>query len=94
MDQLLVKRTLPLYFYLSMYRRYKSNGSAAGKENTATLFLLLDIATFFDLYHAGRSTEALSTIEKVKVVIYLSIYVMNDIQDMKYYIKFHQILSL
>ena len=42
-------------------------GVSGGQENTATLFLLLDLATFFDLYHAGRMAEALDTLEKIKV---------------------------
>ena len=43
-------------------------GVSGGKDSTSTLFLLLDLATFFDLYHAGRSTEALDTLERVKVL--------------------------
>jgi len=53
---------------VSIARRYKSLGVSGGRDATATLFLLLDLATFFDLYHAGRTNEALDTIDKVKVV--------------------------
>jgi len=53
---------------INIARRYKGLGVSGGREATATLFLLLDLATFFDLYHAGRVTDALDTIERVKVV--------------------------
>ncbi|XP_023321821.1 nuclear pore complex protein Nup93 [Eurytemora carolleeae] len=53
---------------INIARRYKNMGVSGGKDSTLTLFLLLDLATFFDLYHAGRSTEALDTLERVKVV--------------------------
>ena len=51
-----------------MIRRYKNMGVSGGRDSTSTLFLLLDLATFFDLYHAGRSSEALDTLERVKVM--------------------------
>jgi len=53
---------------VNIARRYKSLGVSGGREATSTLFLLLDLATFFDLYHAGRHTDALDTIEKVKIL--------------------------
>lgn len=53
---------------VNIARRYKSLGVSGGKESTATLFLLLDLATYFDLYHAGRLSDALDTLERVKIV--------------------------
>jgi hypothetical protein len=41
---------------------------SGGRDATATLFLLLDLATFFDLYHGGKLEEALDTLEKIKVI--------------------------
>merc|ERR1719228_2477550 len=46
-------------------RRYKTAGAVHGRE---TLFLLLDLATFFDLYHAGKLNESLDTLTRVKIL--------------------------
>jgi len=48
-------------------RRYRGQGKAAG-DTAATLFLLLDLATFFDLFHGGKLKEALDTLTKLKLV--------------------------
>jgi len=48
-------------------RRYKTMG-VGGKDTTGTLFLLLDLATFFDLYHAGKLSECLDTLARVRLV--------------------------
>jgi len=53
---------------VNIARRYKTSSTALGKEGISTLFLLLDLATFFDLYHSNRFSEALTTIEKVKII--------------------------
>ena len=47
--------------------RYRGQGKAAG-DTAATLFLLLDLATFFDLFHGGKLKEALDTLTKLKLV--------------------------
>jgi nuclear pore complex protein Nup93 len=52
---------------ISALRRYRGQGVAQG-EAAATLFLLLDLATYFDLYHAGKLPEALDTLAKLKLV--------------------------
>ncbi len=39
-----------------------------GRDATATLFLLLDLATFFDLFHGGKLDEALDTLTKIKII--------------------------
>ena len=44
------------------------SGVVAGRDNTNTLFLLLDLATFFDLYHNGKLSESLDTLVRVKLV--------------------------
>ena len=41
---------------------------SGGRYATATFFLLLDLATFFDLYHAGKAEEAIDTLSKIKLV--------------------------
>ena len=49
------------------FLRYRGQGKAAG-DTAATLFLLLDLATFFDLFHGGKLKEALDTLTKLKLV--------------------------
>ena len=41
---------------------------SGGRDAAATLFLLLDLATLFDLYHGGKLEEALDTLEKIKII--------------------------
>ena len=53
---------------VAIARRYRSQGLAVGDDSTSTLFLLLDLATFFDLYHGGKLGEALDTLAKLKIV--------------------------
>lgn len=38
--------------------RYRSQGIAADKSNDSTFYLLLDLMTFFDEYHAGHVDRA------------------------------------
>jgi len=53
---------------VSIAKRYKMIGVTGGKETTSTLFLLLDLATFFDLYHAGKLAECLDTLARVRLI--------------------------
>ena len=53
---------------VTIAKRYKMSGVVAGRDNTSTLFLLLDLATFFDLYHGGKLSESLDTLARVKLV--------------------------
>ena len=53
---------------VAVAKRYKQQGVTAGRETTNTLFLLLDLATFFDLYHAGKMAECLDTLERVRLL--------------------------
>lgn len=39
-------------------RRYRSQGIAADKTVDSTFYLLLDLMTFFDEYHAGHVDKA------------------------------------
>ena len=47
--------------------RYRANGFAASED--AAFFLLLDLMTFFDLFHSKKIDEALDIISKIKVKI-------------------------
>lgn len=49
-------------------KRYKTMGVVGGKDSINSLFLLLDLATFFDLYHAGKLVECLDTLARVRLV--------------------------
>ena len=53
---------------VNIAKRYKMSGVVTGRDNTNTLFLLLDLATFFDLYHNGKLTECLDTLTRVKLL--------------------------
>ncbi len=52
---------------ISLAKRYRTLGSKASRETTASLYLLLDLMTFFDLFHASKHEEALDTVSKIKV---------------------------
>ncbi len=49
-------------------RRYRALGHGASREDTAAFYLMLDLMTFFDLYHANKLDEAIDTVDKIKMV--------------------------
>jgi len=53
---------------VNIAKRYKMSGVVTGRDSTNTLFLLLDLATFFDLYHNGKLSECLETLVRVKLL--------------------------
>ncbi|CAN2389518.1 nuclear pore complex assembly [Pristimantis euphronides] len=53
---------------LSIAERYRSQGVAAEKAINSTFYLLLDLMTFFDNYHAGHVDLAFDIIERLKIV--------------------------
>lgn len=48
-------------------KRYRTLGHNASKEVIATFYLLLDLMTFFDLFHSKKFDEAIDTISKIRV---------------------------
>ncbi|XP_077310846.1 nuclear pore complex protein Nup93 [Lithobates pipiens] len=52
----------------SIAERYRSQGTSADKSISATFYLLLDLMTFFDSYHAGHVDVAFDIIDKLKIV--------------------------
>ena len=48
-------------------RRYRQLGHTAAADTTAAFFLLLDLMTFFDLFHAKKPDEAIDILAKIKV---------------------------
>lgn len=53
---------------VSVAERYKNVGNDASRLTTATFYLLLDVMTFFDLYHANKHQDALDVLRKLKLV--------------------------
>ncbi|CAB4067546.1 NUP93 [Lepeophtheirus salmonis] len=49
-------------------KRYRANGHTASRETIATFFLLLDLMTFFDLYHMKKYDDAIDAVLNIKVV--------------------------
>ncbi|XP_039931134.1 nuclear pore complex protein Nup93 isoform X3 [Hirundo rustica] len=52
----------------SIAERYKAQGISAKKSTDSTFYLLLDLITFFDEYHAGHVDRAFDIIERLKLV--------------------------
>ncbi|MEQ2186264.1 hypothetical protein GOODEAATRI_026892 [Goodea atripinnis] len=52
----------------SLYTVYRSQGTAAEKSINSTFYLLLDLMTFFDEYHAGHVDRAYDVMERLKLL--------------------------
>ncbi|EMP25592.1 Nuclear pore complex protein Nup93 [Chelonia mydas] len=52
----------------SIAERYKAQGISTKKSIDSTFYLLLDLITFFDEYHAGHLDRAFDIIEHLKLV--------------------------
>ena len=50
---------------IDIAKRYRANGFTASQEGS--FFLLLDLMTFFDLFHSKKADDALQIIAKIKV---------------------------
>ncbi|XP_064414648.1 nuclear pore complex protein Nup93 isoform X2 [Latimeria chalumnae] len=53
---------------LSIAERYRNQGISAEKAIDSTFYLLLDLITFFDEYHAGHVDGAFDIIDRLKLV--------------------------
>ncbi|ROL43315.1 Nuclear pore complex protein Nup93 [Anabarilius grahami] len=53
---------------VAIAERYRTNGIAGEKSVDSTFYLLLDLMTFFDEYHAGHIDRAYDVIERLKLV--------------------------
>ena len=51
---------------IEIAKRHRSSGYATSGDNA--FFLLLDVMTFFDLFHAKKLDEALDIITKIRIV--------------------------
>ena len=61
--------------------RYRANGFSASED--AAFFLLLDLMTFFDLFHSKKIDEALDIISKIKVKIIMKKLDKNKTQTLE-----------
>uniref|UniRef100_A0A8C5GXM2 Nuclear pore complex protein Nup93 n=1 Tax=Gouania willdenowi TaxID=441366 RepID=A0A8C5GXM2_GOUWI len=53
---------------LAIAERYRSQGTAGEKSVNSTFYLLLDLMTFFDEYHAGHVDRAYDVMERLKLL--------------------------
>ncbi|MBN3311040.1 NUP93 protein, partial [Amia calva] len=53
---------------LGIAERYRTHGIAGEKSVDSTFYLLLDLITFFDEYHAGHIDRAYDVMERLKLV--------------------------
>ncbi|XP_074644286.1 nuclear pore complex protein Nup93-like [Tubulanus polymorphus] len=53
---------------LAIAERYRDLGFEGTKSTTSTFYLLLDLMTFFDGYHAGHLDQAMNTISQLKLL--------------------------
>ncbi|KAK7115279.1 hypothetical protein V1264_001179 [Littorina saxatilis] len=53
---------------VSMAQRYRTVPQNITAANSGTFFLLLDLMTFFDHYHAGTIDQALDTVKQLKLL--------------------------
>uniref|UniRef100_A0A3Q2P717 Nuclear pore complex protein Nup93 n=1 Tax=Fundulus heteroclitus TaxID=8078 RepID=A0A3Q2P717_FUNHE len=53
---------------VAIAERYRSQGTAAEKSVNSTFYLLLDLMTFFDEYHAGHLDRAYDVMERLKLL--------------------------
>jgi nuclear pore complex protein Nup93 len=51
---------------IDVAKRYRANGYSASEDGP--FFLLLDLMTFFDLFHSKKLDEAIDIIAKIKVI--------------------------
>ncbi|TNN68258.1 Nuclear pore complex protein Nup93 [Liparis tanakae] len=53
---------------VAIAERYRSQGTAGDKSVNSTFYLLLDLTTFFDEYHAGHIDRAYDVMERLKLL--------------------------
>uniref|UniRef100_A0A8C3GB87 Nuclear pore complex protein Nup93 n=1 Tax=Cyclopterus lumpus TaxID=8103 RepID=A0A8C3GB87_CYCLU len=53
---------------VAIAERYRSQGTAGDKSVNSTFYLLLDLTTFFDEYHAGHVDRAYDVMERLKLL--------------------------
>uniref|UniRef100_A0AAQ4PPI7 Nuclear pore complex protein Nup93 n=1 Tax=Gasterosteus aculeatus aculeatus TaxID=481459 RepID=A0AAQ4PPI7_GASAC len=53
---------------VAIAERYRSQGIAGDKSINSTFYLLLDLTTFFDEYHAGHLDRAYDVMERLKLL--------------------------
>lgn len=70
---------------LKIANRYCEPSINAPREVAGTFYLLLDLMTFFNYYHANQYSEALDTIQKLKLLPFTSAEVEKKAQNFNNY---------
>jgi len=52
----------------SIAERYKMRGHSGSRHRSATFYLLIDLMYFFDLYHEKQFDEALTVMERIRLI--------------------------
>ena len=76
---------LKLKSFFFYFFRYRSLGHSASQESSASFYLMLDLMTFFDLFHAKKFDDAIETIDKINVTAFQrrKIYTTKQILEKK-----------
>ncbi|OWF34740.1 Nuclear pore complex protein Nup93 [Mizuhopecten yessoensis] len=70
---------------IGMAERYRSEGVEGNRSNTSTFFLLLDLLTFFDFYHAGNMDEGLTVIKQLQLLPLTADAVEQKVNSFRHY---------
>lgn len=71
---------------LSVAERYRSSGEGDGnRASTSSFYLILDLITFFDLYHSGNTEEALEIIRQLQLLPLTSEAVEHKVKTFRNY---------
>ncbi|KAK3579843.1 hypothetical protein CHS0354_015256 [Potamilus streckersoni] len=69
----------------SIAERYRGQGLESTKSNTSSFYLLLDLLTFFDLYHEGSHEQALEVIRQLQILPWTADDVEHKVNSFRYY---------
>lgn len=72
-------------FAIQIAERYCNQKCKASREVTSTFYLLIDLMTFFDLYHNRQYNEALDTIIKLNIFPLRAAEIDGKVNDFAHY---------
>ncbi|XP_055955710.1 nuclear pore complex protein Nup93 [Patella vulgata] len=70
---------------VGMAERYRKTDNTASTANTSTFYLLLDLITFFDLYHSGTIDQAYEVLKQLKLLPLTSDEVEHRVNTFRHY---------
>ncbi|CAH1780372.1 unnamed protein product [Owenia fusiformis] len=70
---------------ISIAERYRALGHEGTVSNTSTFYLLLDLMTFFDLYHTGKPDQAIDAMQHLKLLPFTMEDVDTKVNNFKHY---------